>query len=263
MAGGDWPDGHKNASGAWWCREHVRWECTADSRRTETRCHGSAVKYTDRCRTHAGMSTEKASNRGYARLTAWSAEGIRAAQSNAPPVTPGEAVLGMLSISYMRAHYYAGLLEAQVEEQGGRPGEDRAVEGPLDWLERDFQAGEDGSPEDEVRSSLPESSGLVGHKYSATNSGTFYATGEELRALVVLEAQERDRCVKYAKVAHDMGIAERQIQLAEKQGEAMVGMVKRILNALQLTPEQQQLVSVVVPQEFRRLKEIEPGANVA
>lgn len=259
-----WPDGHRNPANAWWCREHMRWECTADSRRTETRCHGSARKYTDKCKIHSGMEAERASNRGLARLTAWSAEGIRAAHAGAPPVSPGEAVLGMLSISYMRAHYYAALLEAQVEEEGGRPGEG-APQDADSWLMERYEAGESAHPEERIRGNprIPPSSGLIGHTIAADKELGLYASGEAVRALVVLEAQERDRCVKYAKVAADMGIAERQISLAENQGEAMVGMVKRILDALGLTPEQRQLVSVVVPQEFRRLKEIEPGANVA
>jgi hypothetical protein len=179
-------------------------------------------------------------------------------------VTPGEAVLGMLAISWMRVHYYGGLLEAQVEEEGGRPGEGDSATAD-DWLMERYEAGEDAPSRVDVVSASrkPKSSGLIGHKYAADKDGGVFASEEAIRALVVLEAQERERCVKFAKVAHDMGIAERQINLAEKQGEAMVGMVKRILDALALTPEQKQLVSVVVPQEFRRLKEIEPGASVA
>lgn len=255
-----WPDGHRNPAGAWWCREHTRWECTGTSRRTELRCHASAIRYTDRCKVHAGFAPDVASARGYAQLTAWSAEAVRV-QGKAPPVSPGEAVLGILSLTWLRVHYYAALLEAQVEEEGGRPGEDTPQDANA-WLMQRYEAGED-ADEDRPAVGHPKSSGLIGHVYAADKNGGTFASQEAIRALVVLEAQERDRCVKYADVAHKMGIAERQINLAEKQGEAMVGMIRRILDRMELTEEQRAMVSIVVPEEIRRLKEIGLKDNAA
>jgi hypothetical protein len=62
-----------------------------------------------------------------------------------------------------------------------------------------------------------------------------------------LEAAERDRCVRFAKVAHDMGIADREIRLAEGQGQMIAGAISRILDGLELSPSQRALVPTVVP----------------
>jgi hypothetical protein len=65
---------------------------------------------------------------------------------------------------------------------------------------------------------------MIGHRYSYSGGehGTgLYATSEEVRALVRLEAEERDRVVRYAKTAHDMGIAEREQEALRHRGNMM------------------------------------------
>lgn len=54
-----------------------------------------------------------------------------------------------------------------------------------------------------------------------------------------------------AKTQHDMGIAEREVAIAEEQGARLAGVIGRVLDGLELTTEQQQLVAVVVPKELR------------
>lgn len=158
-------------------------------------CRANAVRGLDACKNHVGMRTDVAKAKGEA-LTAW-----RAIVGGDVLVDPAQAVLGMLQMSWLRAGLYAQLLEAQVGEEGGTP----------DDVE-DLADGVPGS-----------TGGLIGHNYGAAAEVGVYATGEAARGLVVLEAAERDRVVRFAKVAHDMGIAEAQIRLAEQQGQLLAG----------------------------------------
>lgn len=78
-------------------------------------------------------------------------------------------------------------------------------------------------------------------------------TDPDMRALLTLYADERDRLVRVAKTTLDAGVEERRVQLAESQGELVAGGIRRILAALNLTAEQEALVGVVVPRELRAL----------
>ncbi|MFI6513580.1 hypothetical protein ACIBCT_38755 [Streptosporangium sp. NPDC050855] len=189
--------------GAVWCEHHGRWEC---SKRTKVApvCHGIAIAGVDRCRMHAGEPLDVAKAKGEA-VTAWSA------LTGRPVISHNEAVMGMLQVSWLRAHLYAGLLRQQftaAQEQadagpGGPGGEDPAL-GP--------------------------GRGLVGHTRSAAKDIGIYVTGESVRALTALEGQERDRVVRYAKAAHDMGIAEQQVRLAEQQGVMLADVIRGSLD---------------------------------
>jgi len=141
-------------------------------------------------------------------------------------VSPSEAVMAMLQVSWARFHLYAGLLEQQVAEAQGDGGSGAALSGDPD---------------------LGPGAGLVGHTRSASPSVGVYVSGESPRGLTLLEEKERDRCVRFAKTAHDMGIADREIRLAESQGALIAGAISRILDALELTPSQRALVPKVVP----------------
>lgn len=77
--------------------------------------------------------------------------------------------------------------------------------------------------------------------------------GEQLRAEVILYERALDRTMKVLKLLGDMGISERRTQLAESQAVLIMGAVQNILNALDLTPEQQVIAGTVVPDELRAL----------
>lgn len=196
--------------GAIWCEQHTRWEC---SKRTKTDpiCHGIAIAGLNRCRMHAGEKLDVAKARGEA-VTAWSA------LSGQPVVNHIEAVLGMLQMSWLRTHLYAELLERQFADAQA---DEETTTGPADG---------DGGGDPE----LGPGRGLVGHTHGAVKDIGIYVTGEAARALTVLEAQERDRVVRYAKTAHDMGIAEAQVRLAESQGALMAGVLSRTADGLLL-----------------------------
>ncbi len=57
-----------------------------------------------------------------------------------------------------------------------------------------------------------------------------------------------------AKTQHDMGIAEREIALAEGQGELLAGVMMRVLDALDLSAEQQARAVEVMPRELRAIE---------
>ncbi|MEV0584078.1 hypothetical protein [Nonomuraea sp. NPDC050310] len=80
-------------------------------------------------------------------------------------------------------------------------------------------------------------------------------SGETVRGLARLDAEERDRAVRYAKAAHDMGIADREIRLAERQGALLAEAINRILDQLELTSAQRALVPTVVPTVLRGIAE--------
>lgn len=208
-----------NPGNARWCVDHNRLECTKNKvpRQGGGPCHGTAVRGTDACKRHNGKRTEIAMVQGEARITAWSALGRPAGDQ----IQPGIAVLGMLQMTWLRAAAYGELLRQQVAK-------DAPPEADRDGFD----------PEGE-----PQASGLIGYKYGAAGKdGTIYAQSEEIRALVALESAERDRLVRFAKTAHDMGISERLTGLAERWGDVVASRLTLILAGLALTPEQEAMV---------------------
>lgn len=208
-----------NPGGARWCDTHTRLECTKNRTKGRGQCHQAAVRGTDACKTHGGHKFEVLKAKGEARISAWSAIG---SAPSAGAIDSSAAVLGMLQQSWMRAHLYGALLRAQVERDGT---DEAALEG--------------GEAE--------KANGLIGYRFGAAGKdGNIYAVSEEARALVGLEAQERDRVVKYAKVAHDMGISERMTNLAERWGDVVVNRIMLIITSLNLTPDQEAMVPALI-----------------
>lgn len=212
-----------NPGGARWCDTpgHERLECTANRSRGRGECHGPAIRGTSKCKLHGGRSVKVASVIGRAEIvTAWSGRG-----QAAEPVDAGMAVLGMLQMSWLRANAYGELLRQQVMKEAS--------------LQPDHDGLEPGGP--------VHPSGLIGYHFGAAGrDGTIYAVSEEIRALVKLESDERDRVVKYAKTAHDMGISEKITKMAERWGDVVAGRITAVLGALELTREQELMVPALL-----------------
>lgn len=68
-----------------------------------------------------------------------------------------------------------------------------------------------------------------------------------------LYMKERDHLAKVCALALRAGIEERKVKLAESQGALVADVIRRILAALNLTPDQQALVPEIVPQQLRLL----------
>lgn len=61
-----------------------------------------------------------------------------------------------------------------------------------------------------------------------------------------------DRAARISKVLIDAKFDERRVRIAEATGAQLAEVVRRILERLELSSQQQALVTVVVPEEFRR-----------
>lgn len=73
--------------------------------------------------------------------------------------------------------------------------------------------------------------------------------------LVALYSEERDRLVKYAKLAIEAGVAERQVRVAEQQAQRLGQAFSRALDvaAEHLTPASREAVRLALAAELRRL----------
>lgn len=190
------PDDPMRRSGAVWCDQHGRWECSKSAKRTKVRCHQPAIRGTAACRQHVGTSTELAKSKGQANLLAWSL----VANASEPNMDPASVVMQAIRVTYHRLELLGAMLQAQLERQ--------------------------------------KTIGLVGPTYAAGRAGERVQTGEQLRALTRLEADERQLLVRFAKTAHDMGISERQLELEQAQAAQVVTAVGAGLEALSLDGEQ-------------------------
>lgn len=170
-------------SGAVRCDDHGRWECTAKSSRSQERCHAPAIRGMSKCRIHCGRSAVVAKALGEANLAAWSTQAAAGMELTA--LDPGRVVLEQLRLSVMRADLYGQMLRWQM----------------------------DSMPDGE------ELDGLIGKTHAVSRESQRVETGERVRGLAQLEAQERDRVVRFAKTAHDMGIAEAQVQLEQEKAQ--------------------------------------------
>lgn len=189
-------------AGARWCTEHSRWECAANLGRAH---HGVAIRGMPYCRHHVGKTTALAKAQGEANLLAWST----AAAAEERPLDVGQVVMDQLRVAVLRADLYGELLRIQVEAAAGS--EDLEVDG------------------------------LVAPTYTIGREGQRYQTGEQVRGLAKLEAEWRDRAVRFAKTAHDMGIDERQVELEQAKATQVVSAVGVMLDAMDLTAEQRQV----------------------
>ena len=210
-----------NPGNARWCETHNRLECTKHRSKGRGDCHALAIRGLNACTMHSGRKKEVARAIGEARISAWNPYG-RAEQ----PISAPMAVLGVLQMTWLRLGFVTKLLQEQVALEGGR------ADNPNDVDE-------------------PNASGLIGYRYGAAGKdGVVYVQSEEVRALATWEAAERDRIVKYAKTAHDMGISERVTQLAERWGDLVADNVSALLVALDLSPEQAVRVPALIQQHL-------------
>ncbi len=168
-------------------------------------------------------------------------------------VDPGETLLRLVTQSAARCEFYAGLLRdafdaaerlrlAQEAPESDLLG---AATARLD-LERTFNTG--------------GVSVLIGHTYAGTQTSGVIATGEAIRGLAKLEADERDRCANFATKAVAAGLAERQVRLAERQGAMVLAIIAETLRALGHDPSAPQ-VRALISAEIARQTGVSPPAE--
>lgn len=109
---------------------------------------------------------------------------------------PGELLLRLMSQSSARVVRYSAELEDLVEQHGG-----------------DIQAA------------------MIADSMMLDRDGNAVKVGEYVRGLARLEADERDRCAGMATKAIAAGLAKRQVELAEREAEMVIGAVNAALEA--------------------------------
>lgn len=220
--------------------------CGSPSQRSGEQCGANALRGTvpPRCRHHAGNTKARAKAAVRAEVSDW---GL-----NDEHVDPGEQLLKLLAQSARRAARYSLQLElafeaARAEAQVRRDEATAAALGGddrTDWEDRL-----------RVPHGVPDGVGaLVGVTVGSSEARGLYAKGEELRGLVRVEADERDRCARFAKLALDAGINERLVRIQEDQIAQVIAMVRRLVVGLGLSPTDPR-VSEVVIRELRILDE--------
>lgn len=172
-------------------------------------CGHSAIDGGTVCWDHGGAAPQVAAKAA-----------VRAAAAEWGPTDtkedPGDVLLRLVAQSARRVALYADLLQEQYE---------RAAAGDI--------YGDDLGLPSNVRA-------LIGHKFALSKAGDPVPIEEAIRGLVELEGIERDRCAGFAAKAIAAGLAERQVRLAEKQGEMMAEVLRAVLadTRLGLSPGQ-------------------------
>lgn len=82
------------------------------------------------------------------------------------------------------------------------------------------------------------------------------------REWLTLYREERGHLARVSKMCIDAGVASRLVTIAEDQGRILSSAIRVVLMALNLTPDQQALVPVVVPQVLRAVAADAPIPNV-
>ena len=91
----------------------------------------------------------------------------------------------------------------------------------------------------------------VGEEKGYTTDITTKEAAEHIYIRMLAKAS--DRLATYAAAALRAGVEERRVRLAESQGQLVAAVIRRILDALNLTPAQAELVPTIVPRELRAL----------
>lgn len=90
-------------------------------------------------------------------------------------------------------------------------------------------------------------------KTGGEDHGVTYEAG--VNAWVAEWRAERKQLLEVSKTCIGVGIEERRVRIAEEAGRQLAGVIRAVLDRLDLTDEQRALSLVVVPEEFRALGE--------
>lgn len=93
--------------------------------------------------------------------------------------------------------------------------------------------------------------GMTRLKEGGDDRGLTLEAKPNVAYLMLTDAQ--DRLAKYAAAALKAGVEERRVKLAEDQGELVAQVIRRVLDRLDLSQWQAEMVSTVVPEELRAL----------
>lgn len=193
-------------------------DCAARSKRTGQPCRKRAMVGATVCRFHGGsVRTVKAKALVRADLMRWGLD--------APNVDPGETLLALVSQSAARVAKYADEVQEFIREAEAK--------------------------------GIPVRKALVGDVWTTDETGESQKQGEYLRGLVQLENSERDRCAAFCKTAITAGLQERQVKLAERQGELIAQVLRSVMRSpvLGLSQTQRDALPQVIEHAWAELAE--------
>ncbi len=214
-----------------------------------TPCHRFPIKGGTVCKSHGGSAPQVAARAAVrAEVLAW---GLGSAH-----VDPGEILLRLVTQSAARVEFLADLLRQayeaadrlQVAHEAEKlivadlePGWDDARDKPIPPPAAAQAAAED------LRRIFNTGgvSALIGNTYAATSSGSVYASGEAIRGLAKLEAEERDRCAGFAAKAVAAGLAKQQIEAAKETGRKLIESMLTMARLLGHDPTSPEVLSAV------------------
>lgn len=232
--------------------------CGAKKRDGEP-CGAAPLKGAARCRNHGGSSPQAkaAAARRIAEQEAQELmeKAITTLGLKGKDIDPATALLEEISWTYAHVQWLRAKVQELTENQPLVRGTEERYEFTDDGDTRFTEA--------RTESSNPGAHSLVwGQTEYRDKTG-----GEDAGQTVVEQAgvniwyqlymKEREHLAKVSALALKAGIEERKIKLAESQGELVAAVLKRILNALNLTPAQWEQVPVIVPRELRALASLE------
>lgn len=216
------------------------------------------------CRSHGGTSKAPSVVKFNARMMA----DAKARRENARfgmhvEIGPSQALLAMVHEAAGNVATLGGLIDemnerARVEDQDRRRGEaigsDDEAKPKSDDDEFVADIGMYGTMTPDL---VGAARAMVGPLLSANaKSGAVYKTAEETRALVQLYGDWTDRLVKYSKAALDAGVAKAQVEIAKKQAETLVTIVRRVLGSLNLSAEVYQAANMLMAAELRKVASV-------
>lgn len=132
------------------------------------------------------------------------------ASTDLRPVQFAEAYAKLAAIAMARAEFYGEMLAAQFEQYGDGLREDFDEE-------TDYDVGPGGA-----------SRALIGPVYDLSKEGLPVAVGEAIRALVKLEAEERDRAAKLVRDGIRIGIEAKQVDVMRSYGRTVVASMRAL-----------------------------------
>lgn len=94
---------------------------------------------------------------------------------------------------------------------------------------------------------------LVGDVMSLTRNGDAVPTTEDVRSIVKLYNEERDRLAKYSKIALEAGIAARKVKLMEDQAAVVVAVLRAVVGRMDLTDGQRTEALTMIADELRSM----------
>lgn len=227
--------------------------CGAKNKKTDP-CGLSPVPGATRCGRHGGKApqVQAAAARRVAEADA-KEQMVKAVRTLGLPIDidPGKALLDEI-------HWTAGhvaWLRDKVQELETVGNLTRGTEDKVTWSkdgDEEFNAGSD-------ESSNPNAHSLVWgqteyrDKTGGDDAGQTVVEQAGINIWYQLYLKEREHLAKVCSLALRAGIEERKVKLAESQGLLVADVIRRILGALGLTPEQMLLVPEIVPRELRAL----------